>query len=263
MKSASIESVLQFASLVLIALVILRLVFSRLATKYPFFGAMLLVTLVLQMIDVMYGTTSMMFLHSYDRLEPVRDVLFVLVVWELFSVIFRNYAGLRSISRWVMGIAAVLSSAGLALTVSTIGVAGFSQSRMAGRIIRFERGLTFGLVIFIIIMLYFVSRYPIKLPRNNIVLCMIYSALFLGYSAILLVTSYLPSRYALIENASVAVLESLCYIAWAVLLSRTGEYQETRVRQKISPEREKLLIGELNAMNDVLMRAGRSISHSR
>lgn len=224
---------------------------------------MLAITLVLQLIDVVYGTSSREFLHSYDRLEPIRDVLFVLVVWELFSVIFRNYAGLRSLSRWVMGIAAVVSSAGLALTVSTIGVAGFSQSRMAARIIRFERGLTFGLVIFIIIMLYFVSRYPIKLPRNNIALCMIYSTLFLGYSAILLVTSYLPSRYADAENIAVAALESLCYIGWAFLLSKTGEYQETRVRQHISPEREQLLIGELNAMNDVLMRAGRSISQNR
>jgi hypothetical protein len=36
-----------------------------------------------------------------------------------------------------------------------------------------------------------------------------------------------------------------------------------RVRHNISPERERLLIAELDTMNDVLVRAGRSISHSR
>jgi hypothetical protein len=263
MNSASIESALQIVSLAFLLILILRLTFSKLIVKYPFFGAMLLVTMALQFVVVLKGASSREFLHSYNRLEPIRDVLFVLVVWELFSGIFRNYAGLRSLSRWIMGIAAVVSSAGLALSVSTIGVAGFSHSRMAARIIRFERGLTFGLVIFVIVMLYFVSRYPIRLPRNNIALCMIYSTLFLGYSAILIMTSYLPHEYGRVENIVIASLESACYIGWALLLSKTGEYQETRVRQHVPPEREKLLIGQLNAMNDVLVRAGRSISHHR
>jgi hypothetical protein len=263
MTSASIESALQLVSLFFLSLAVLRLIYFKLVQVYPFFAAMLLVALVLQIVDVVYKTSSMQFLHVYNRLEPVRDVLFVLVVWELFSVIFRNYAGLRSLSRWVMGFAALVSTAGLALTVSNIGVSGFSQSRMASRIMRFERGLTFGLVIFIIIMLYFISRYPIKLPRNNIVLSMIYSIWFLGDSAILLVTSFLPSKYNDAEDAVLAVLEIASYAGWALLLSRSGESQETRVRQNLSPEREQLLIGELSAMNDVLLRAARSISHTR
>ncbi len=263
--SASIEQNLQALSLFFVVIVVSRLIYLQLFRVYPFFFTLLCITLVLQLVAVHYGDDSDQFLRTYNRVEYVRNILYVLVVWELFSVIFRNYAGLRSLSRWVMGAAAVIAMVGLGLIMAPSGVTAFNHSARARQVIRFERGITLGLVIFIIIMLYFISRYPIRLPRNNVVLCMVYSAWFLGDSAILLVMSFLPNSYAHVngENAALAVLEISSYIGWAFLLSRTGEFQETRVRQHISPEREELLIGELNAMNNVLLRAGRSISHNR
>ena len=265
MTSASIGSALQELSLLFDIVVVLRLLYLKLYRTYPFFCAMLCIPLILQTYVVYYGTKSHEFLHAFWYLEPIRNVLFVLVVWELFSVIFRNYAGLRSLSRWVMGIAAVIAMIGIALTMAPSGVTAFNRSAIARQIIRVERGVSFGLVIFIIVMLYFISRYPIKLPRNNVVLCMVYSIWFLGDSAILLVMTFLPNSHNHVgaENNALAVLEIASYLGWALLLSKTGEFQETRVRQHISPERERLLIGELNAMNDMLVRASRSISQNR
>jgi hypothetical protein len=130
-------------------------------------------------------------------------------------------------------------------------------------VLKFERGITLSLVAFIIVMLYFISRYPIKLPRNNVVLCMLYSIWFLGDSAVLLIGTFLPRRYVWAENNAIALLEIGSYLGWTLLLSRTGEFQETRVRRDVTPADERLLIGELNAMNDMLLRAGRSISHGR
>ena len=76
--------------------------------------------------------------------------------------------------------------------------------------------------------------------------------------------SFVPKAWGYsMVNDGLAMLEISSYIGWAMLLSKAGEYQETRVRQNISPERELVLIGELSAMNEVLLRAGRSISHSR
>jgi hypothetical protein len=263
MTSASFASALQFLSLLFDIVIVVRLLQLRLYRTYPFFFAMLCVPLILQTTLVVYGVKSHRFAHTYLWLEPVRNVLFVLVVWELFSVIFRNYAGLRSLSSWVMGVAAFVATAGLILTASPSGLSGFNHWVLARAMVRFERGVAFGLVIFIVIMLYFISRYPIKLPRNNVVLCMVYSLWFLGDSAILLVMSFLPYSYIVWENDALAVLEIASYLSWALLLSAAGEFQETRVRQNISPEREKSLIGELDAMNEVLMRAAKSISHSR
>ncbi len=66
---------------------------------------------------VAFGTKSHVFFYSYVVLEPVRNVIFILVVWELFSLIFRNYAGLRSLSSWVMGGAAAVAPIGFVLSL--------------------------------------------------------------------------------------------------------------------------------------------------
>jgi hypothetical protein len=263
--SASIASVLQFLSLLCNFILVARSVQLKLQRTYPFFFSFLCVPLVLQTAIVFYGAGSLVFFYCYVVLQPIRTVLYILVVWELFSVIFRNYAGLRSLSRWVMGIAAAIAPLGFVLTFLGTGSVYRSTSRFVQSVVRFERGIALGLVIFIIIMLYFISRYPIKLPRNSVVLCMLYSIWFLGDAAILLASSFIADsndgrRFV---NDAGYFLEIGCYIAWTLMLSKAGEYQETRVRRDISLEDEKSLIGELDAMNELLLRAGRSISHSR
>ena len=263
MTSTSIETVLQFISFVLAFCVVVRLIQFKLYRVYPLFFALLSLDLFLQTVVVIYTTSSIVFLWCFVILEPVRNILYILVVWELFSVIFHNYAGLRSLSRWVMGIASVLASGFFILTLFAAGSAVFNASAKARMVLKVERGIALALVIFIIVMLYFISRYPIRLPRNNVVLCMLYSIWFLTDAAILLVASRLPKGYVSAENKALALLDIGAYLGWALLLSKAGELQETRVRRVISPEDEQALIGELNSMNELLIRAGRSISHTR
>jgi hypothetical protein len=264
MTSASIDSALQALSLLLGLALAVRLVQIRLFRVYPFFFTFLLIASLLQTSVVVFGTRSVVYFYSYVVLQPIRNVVYALVVWELFSVIFRNYAGLRSLSRWVMGVAAVIAPVGFLLTALSSGLAAARGSAYVRAVVRFELGMTFGLVIFIVIMLYFISRYPIKLPRNNVAHCLLYSVWFLGDSAILLATSFLPMDFGRrFVNDGQSLFEIGCYLAWILLLSETGEYQETRVRRDISPEHERALIGELNAMNELLLRAGRSISRTR
>ncbi len=259
MMSASVDSVLQFLSLFCDIVLIVRLTQLKLFRVYPFFFASLCIPLALQTVVVLYGTGSITFLNSFLILQPIRNILYILVVWELFSVIFRNYAGLRSLSRWVMGVAAAIAPVGFILSMASSGQA--FKSHLVLQVVRFERGIAFGLIIFILIMLYFISRYPIKLPRNNVIHCMVFSVWLLGDAALLLASGFLPKNPgAQIINDGLALLEIGCYLGWTLLLSKTGEYQETRVRRDISPEHERVLIGELDAMNALLLRAGRSIA---
>jgi hypothetical protein len=262
MTSHSIDSVLRIASLLFNIIVVFRLIQLQLHKVYPVFLTFLCIPLVLQTIGVLYGPGSLPFLVGFAILEPIRNVFYILVVWELFDVIFRNYAGLRSLSRWAMGIGAVIAPAGLILTIIASSSTSFTSSRFVRLAIRFERGITFGLVIFIVIMLYFISRYPIKLPRNSLVLVILYGLWFLGDSAVLLSAGFLSSRYRHIVNDALSVLEVGSYLGWAVLLSKDGECRESRIHRHISPENEKILIGELVAMNGLLLRAARSISQS-
>ncbi len=101
-------------------------------------------------------------------------------------------------------------------------------------VLKFERGIGLGLVIFILIVLFFISRYPITLPRNSVVLCMLYSVWFLGDAAILLSSSLTPKAYGMrLVNDGQAILETACYLGWALMLSKAGQSQENRVRHAI------------------------------
>jgi hypothetical protein len=262
MTMASIEPFLEILSFLLDFVALARVVQLRLVRLYPFFSLFLFIFLIPQAARLLYGSASRNYFEVWEYAEPVRCIVYMLVVWELFSVIFRDYAGLRSLSKWVMGAAAAIAPLGFVLTIAA------PTSRLTydvtRTIVRFERGIAFSLVIFILILLFFISRYPIRLPRNNIVHTMLYSIWFLGDAAILLISSYVPETWGYTAvNSSLAVLGIGAYLGWAILLTKAGEVQQTRVRQHISPELERTLIGELDAMNQVLVRAGRSISHSR
>ena len=262
MTTASVDSVLQLFSLISDCIAVIRVVHLRLVRAYPFFFLFLCIPLIPQTALVKYGSDSRLYFKIWEYVEPVRTVVYILVVWELFSVIFRNYAGLRSLSRWVMGAAAGIAPLGLVLTIiASESHLNYGPTRL---IIRFERGIASGLVIFIVILLYFISRYPIKLPGNTIVHSMLYSLWFVGDAAILLISSYVPQSWGYrVCNDSLEVLEIGTYVGWAFLLSKTGEVHEMRVRRHLSPDRVQVLIGELDAMNDILVRAGHSVSHRR
>src|SRR5271165_4509406 len=120
-SSASLESSLQLLSLFACLVLVGRLIQLKLFRTYPFFFLFLCIPLILQAVVVLYGPGSMAFFHAWWYLEPLRNISYILVVWELFSAVFRNYAGLRSLSRWVMGVAAVVAPIGLVLTVFAPG----------------------------------------------------------------------------------------------------------------------------------------------
>src|SRR5262249_22743576 len=122
MTSASIDSGLQVLSLLFNLLLIARLIQVGLVKGYRFFFLFLCVSAGLSIAALTIGTADVRFLKVYTYLEPLRIVLFILVVWELFSAIFRNYAGLRSLSRWIMGVAAAIAPVGMILAV-TVGEA--------------------------------------------------------------------------------------------------------------------------------------------
>jgi len=265
MTSASFDfdSALLGLNLFFNVVVVLRLASLKIYRTYPFFFAFLCVPLILQTAVVKFGPSSFKFFEFYVKLEPIRNILYILVVWELFSVVFVSFDELRSVSRWVMGVAAAIASIGLLATVAGAQSSVFSPGRVA-LVVRYERAIAFSLVIFIIIILFFISRYPIKLPRNNVAHCILYSVWFLGDAALLLASGFLSKGVGQrVVNDGLMLLEIGSYIGWTLLLTQQGEYQEMRVKRDISPATEKALIGELDAMNEVLLRAGRSMAAKR
>jgi hypothetical protein len=259
--SASFELTITVVCLLANLFAIARLWQLKLIHSYPILFVWLCGALPNGFAFIFWGPKDRHYFYTYVPSELVLLVLHVLVVWELFSVIFQQYKGLRSLSRWVMGIAAAIS-ASISLGILAVTATGqrFITKRGVLYLSNAERSEASALVLFILILLFFISRYPIKLPRNNVVHSAIFSIYFLSDAAGLLLFSSLSARGAHLANSFMTCIQAGCYLAWGLLLSREGERTVTKVRQNLSPERERILIRELDALNETLLRASRSIS---
>ena len=86
MPSAFIESSLQLSSLIFDIVAIVRVIQLRLVRAYPFFFIFLCVPLVPQAALLVYGVASSRFFRIWTIAEPVRNIVYILVVWALFSI---------------------------------------------------------------------------------------------------------------------------------------------------------------------------------
>src|SRR5215472_1271031 len=161
--SASIESTISVVCLIAHLFVIARLWRTKLVSSYPILFIWLCAALPNGFAFVFWGPKDRHYFYVYFWSELVLLILYLLLVWELFSRIFQRYQGIRSLSHWVMGIAAavsaIASSAIMAVTVT--GQRSFAKKGIP-LLNNVERAEASALVLFILILLFFISRYPIK-----------------------------------------------------------------------------------------------------
>ncbi|MDQ6664980.1 MAG: hypothetical protein M3Z23_11370, partial [Acidobacteriota bacterium] len=183
---------------------------------------------------------------------PLMWLLYILVVRELYSLIFEGYQGIYTVTRWSMYAAWTLSIC-LAIVSSTLTWR--SNAGISTRVYYFqiERGIVFGLVLFIPVALFFLSRYPIQLHRNIIVHCFLYSVLFLTDAAALLLDALSPTGISHFANLLLVAFSGCCYLAWALLLTRKGEERNVVVHHRANPAEEDRLLQQLSAMNHTLL----------
>ena len=91
------------------------------------------------------------------------------MVLELYSLVLQNYKGLQTVGRWVFLIAMTL-----AVLISGLSVlpSWGNPNEKVPVIFYFAligRGIFFSLVLFILLILFFLSWYPISLSRNLVI----------------------------------------------------------------------------------------------
>ena len=189
---------------------------NQITPYLSFFSWYFLLPLILQIIVVRHGLSSPEICFAFPLLEPVRNVIYILVAWELCG-------DLRSLGRLRVGVA-FLSAAGMILSFAAPGSHLYHGVILS--IVRMERGVAFSLGVFTVAMLYLAAKYSITLPRNSVVLLTFWSIWFLGDSAMLTAASFLPAGYSFVVNDGLAIFEITSYIGWALLLSKVGEGEQ-------------------------------------
>jgi len=189
--------------------------------------------------------------------EPVAWVLHVLVVLELYSLVFQDYKGIASMGRW-----AVLVGIAIAVLLSSVTLpAELSHSAEHYTVLRYyfvvSRGLHASLVILLLLITAFLAWFPVPLNRNVVLYSTIY-ALYFTTGALAELAFNLGGLAARdVVDLAHDSMELLCIGVWIVFLNRAGEAKTVVVSRAWTPEREALLTGHLAAINASLMRSAR------
>ena len=129
--------------------------------------------------------------------EPIEVVFYVLMVVELYKLVLEKYKGLYSLGRWALYLSLAISVGISAITLlPRIKPSMAQRSKIMFYVLATERGIHTALAIFIILILGFLSFFPVKLSRNVRVHALVFSIFFLSSTFVLLMRSLFGLRLA-------------------------------------------------------------------
>jgi hypothetical protein len=257
MPRVSLVLIFVLASLVGVVLTTLKIHHSGLHKKYRIFFAYLLFRIPYTMAGLLLDVKSDFYLKFWVVTIPITWAFYVLVVRELCGLVLERYAGLKTLGRWFMYLATAVS---LALSVLSLlprlSPATPQRSRILYYIYAIDRGVTLSLAIFLVVMVFLLSRYPVRLSRNVVVHVVVYTLFFLSSSMTMLLRSVFGLRVYTAVDTALMALASACGFAWFWLLSLKGE--ETTVSlPSMDSRHEQHLLSQLDSLNQTLLKAAK------
>jgi hypothetical protein len=226
-----------------------------LSRGYRFFLAYLVFESV-RGIVTWFSTTGASFYQNFWRMtEPGLWVLYVLVVLELCSFVFKDYRGIQALGRWT-----VYGSLIVSVCLSTVALLPTWERYPAFSLQRYlmvERGIDFAMVLLLLLLLAFLVLFPIQLTRNAIIHCVLYSVFFLSNSIGILIVNLTGYRLNVAVSTSLMGVAVSCLIAWLTLMNREGEREIIAIHTHIPLADEDALIAQLSEINATLLRASR------
>lgn len=253
----SLQQILWWLSLALEAGLLVRLVTARLHRSYNWFFVLICLELLRGVAVLPIDPKTDLFAWYFLVTEPLKWLLFILVVLELYSLALRGHEGITTLSRWVMTAAVLLAVGVSVLTLSS------DLSRPARRfpiLVYYsviERGLMFSLVLFLLMITVFLVWSPVAVRRNVVVHASIFSFFLLSSAAALFIRNV--AGYELTRTISTVLLcvHNSCYLLWIALLGKRGEEKVAVVRRSWDADDEARLAQQLDAINAFLLKTAR------
>jgi hypothetical protein len=258
MTAASIstaERLLWLISTIAGTALVFRLSVIRLHGVYRFFFSLIVLTLCRSLIFWFSDPGSSAYQWAWRITQPVFWVLQILVVGEIYSKVFKDYEGIYSLGRWLFYGAAVVSLAVSVLSLAPTLVGLKEPAFSFQHFTLIERGVSFGLALFLLLIASFLFWYPIPLSRNIIIHSLLYGAFFITNTAGLLIINMVGNQASRAVSMVLLGISTVFLAAWSVFLNREGEVKPVVLRSYWSAAEEKRLIDQLNAINSTLLRS--------
>ena len=254
MTTAALVSCLKIVSLSGSALTACKLYRSRLYRRYPIFFAYFVFRVPNGTWPFLLDIKSPTYQKVWMLTEPLLWAFYILLVFELYRLVLEKYKGLYTVGRWAMYVGTAVSVAISALSLMVkIRASAPQRSNLFGYFLAAERGIDLSLAIFILLILFFLSRYPVALSRNVRLHAILYSIYFLSNTFGLLMRGLFGLR--LMDEVDVLFMGATtgCVIAWLFLLNPAGEQVRDEL-PRLGAEHEQRLLIQLDAVNRALLK---------
>jgi len=257
MTGAAFLSLLQVLLLVGSLLTTIKLSVSGLYKNYPIFFCYLISRIVNSLWPLLLNNRSTTYFWFYVCTFPIVLGFYVLLVLELYRLVLKDYRGLQTVGRWAM-YASVIGSAIISILslIPRIQASMPYKSRVIRYILAGERGIDLALLVFIILLLAILSRYPIQLRRNVRIHAIVYSIFFFSNTMEALARTVLGLKLGDTLNTINAVVSLCSMLSWLILLSPAGEKMGER-KPAADSEHERRLMIQLEGLNLALLRVSR------
>jgi hypothetical protein len=239
------------------ALVAWRLYWAGLHRTYRYFFASLILTLVRSLSLLPFGPRQPIYYRIWVGTEPVLWLSYVLVVFELYSLVLKHYRGIYTVGRVFFFVAVAVSSVISALTVLPTMTGALAIRPLLYYYALVERGIVTSLAIFLLLLLALVTWFPVPLSRNLLIHCSVYTTYFFVSNVINLFWHLGGENTNYWTSMSRFAVALACYLCWAFLLSPSGEDRTASLHLGRSPLEEKRLLGQLEGLNATLLRTAR------
>jgi hypothetical protein len=254
---SQLERLLWRGEIALLAVLVFRLAQTGLARHYIWFYALLWVSLLQAVVVAAFkpNPNTDWYAEFYLLTQPLLWFLYIVTVLELYGAILREHPGIATLGRRTLmaGLVVAVAVSGLTLQADLQGPSTNARILVYYGVV--ERGIAFSLVVFLVIMLLFLARYPIPLKRNLAVHAIVYSVFFLSSALALFVMNVTGFEVRRMVSTALLAIADACLVAWLVLLRPAGEEQTVVLRQRLTPQDEVRLLEQLEALNASLSRS--------
>jgi hypothetical protein len=245
--------VLQVISLLGAAALAVKLFTTGLWKRYPIFFWYFVFRVPNTAWPLILNVKSNFYEHVWLLTEPFTWIFHILVVVELYRLVLEDHKGIYTLGRWAM-----YAALAIAIPISVLSLIPHFTARTTEitRLMGYEfataRGIDFSLALFLLLILLFLSRYPINLSRNVVLHSALYTILFFSEAFGIFLRTFKivanPTASDILVGVSCA-----CIVAWLILLSPRGEEVQANF-PTISPQREKTALRQLESLNATLLK---------
>jgi hypothetical protein len=256
MVPSILVSILQVAISLAAGLTAFRLRSTGLYRRYPILFCYMAFVAVFDLTPELLDTRRLTYFWTWIYCQPIQWVLDILLVQELCRVVLEKHPGLVTLGRWAMYggvcVAGLLAYLSLLPHINSTMPA---RSRLLAYWMVAGRGVTFGLAIFLILMLLALSRYPVHLSRNVILNAVLFTLVFLSDSLEAIVRTLFDRRIDPWVIAGISAAEVAWLLLWFFRLNPEGEHEQINWIH-YGPDYEKRVLNRLDALNRIV-EAGR------